>query len=171
MDHMGNRTLPDHCVIQAHIRIDLLAVPQNGNVQHHSFFDGKIPVFQAAQSVQRANLQLRQETQPSHVDAQHGDLMQRRQFSQMQDRPVAAQSNDQIRALQFRQQRLGGQISEGVGLRIPEGRTDDRLKAHVPQNGNGGLCGLHSGVPVRIRTENDFFRFHYTVPSPCSFRV
>ena len=80
-------------------------------------------------------------------------------------------SYDQIRTLQLRQQRLGGQISEGVGLRVPEGRTDHRLKAHVPQNGNGGLCGLHSGVPVRIRTENDFFRFHYTVPSPCSFRV
>ena len=171
MDHMGDGALPDHSVIQAHIRVDLLAVPQNGNVQHHSFFNGKIPAFQAAQSVQRADLQLCQKAQSPHVDTQHGDLVQRRQLGQMQDRPIAAKGDDQIRALQLRQQRLGGQISEGVDLRIPERRTDYRLKAHVPQNGNGGLCGLHSGVPVRIRTENDFFRFHYTVPSPCSFRV
>ena len=58
--------------------------------------------------------------------------MQRRQLGQMQDRPIAAKGDDQIRALQLRQQRLGGQISEGVGFWVTEGRTDYRLKAHVP---------------------------------------
>ena len=38
--------------------------------------------------------------------------MQRRQLGQMQDRPIAAKGDDQIRALQLRQQRLGGQVSK-----------------------------------------------------------
>ena len=99
MNHMGDRSLPNHSVIQAHVGIHLLTIPQHGNIQHHAFLNGECPALQALQSLQRIDLKLRKEAQSAHVDSQHRQLVQRRQLCKMQNRSVAAQCDDEACSL------------------------------------------------------------------------
>ena len=171
MNHMGNGAFPDHSVIQAHIRVDLLAVPQNGNIQHHPFLDGKIPVFKPAHGLKGIDFQLSQKSKAAHVDAQHGNTVQRRQLGQMEDRTVPAQRDDQAGVLQLRQQRLDGQIPKSARFGGAEGGTDCRLKPQLLQKLDRCLCGPHAMVTIRVRAEDNRSGIHYTAPSPCSFKV
>ena len=83
MDHMGDRTLPDHGVVKAQIRVDLTAVPHHRHIQHHPMLRLKVPLLQPPKLVQLPGLQLRDKAQPTHVDPQNGDFVKGHQLCKM----------------------------------------------------------------------------------------
>ena len=169
MDHMGDGTLPDHRVVQAQIRVDLAALPLDSHVQHHPLFRLEVPVLQLPQGLQLPGLQLRDEAQAPHVDAQHRNLVQGHQLGEMQDGAVPAEGNQQVGAFQLRRQGPGLVVPIGPVLLVLERGTHHRLEAHLPQNGVCPAGGLHAPVSVGVGAEDDLF--HGLPPSPCSFRV
>ena len=72
--------------------------PLDGHVQHHPLFRLEVPVLQLPQGLQLPGLQLRDEAQAPHVDAQHRNLVQGHQLGEMQDGAVPAEGNQQVGA-------------------------------------------------------------------------
>ena len=83
MDHMGDRSLPDHGVVKAQVRVDLPAVPHHRHVQHHPMLRLEVPVLQLPQGLQLPGLQLCDKAQPAHVDPQNRDFIKGHQLCKM----------------------------------------------------------------------------------------
>ena len=90
---MGNGPFPDNGIIETQVGINLLAVPQNTDIQHHPVLGFKVPIFQLPQALQLTGLQFCYKPKAAHVDAQHRNLVQGHQLGEMQDGAVPAEGN------------------------------------------------------------------------------
>ena len=171
MNDVGDGALPDDGLVQPQIRIDLPPVPEDGDVQHHPLFHLKLPVLEPAELLQLRDLQLGHKPKAPHVHAQHRHLVKGRQLGQVEDGPVPAEGNQQIRPPELLGQGLDIIVAEGPLLPVPEGRAHHRLKAHLAEDTLRRPGCLHALIPVGIGAQDDLLGAHGRSPSPCSFKT
>ena len=161
---MGDGPLPDDSVVEAQILIDLPPVPDHADIQHHPVLRGEVPALQIPEAVDLAGLQLRDEAQAPHVDAQHRHLVEGRELGEVQDGAVPAEGDEKIRPLHLRQQ--GPELGAGEVLLLlaAEGGADHGLKAKLPEDALRPEGGRQLPVPARVGAKNNTL---HSFPSPC----
>ena len=161
---MGDGPLPDDSVVEAQILIDLPPVPDHADIQHHPVLRGEVPALQIPEAVDLAGLQLRDEAQAPHVDAQHRHLVEGGELGEVQDGAVPAEGDKEVRPLHLRQQRAELGAGEILLLLAAEGGADDGLKAQLPEDALRPEGGCQFPVPAGIGAKDHAL---HSFPSPC----
>ena len=164
MDDVGDGALPDDSVVEAQILIDLPPIPEHADIQHHPVFRGEVPILQIPKAFDLTGLQLRNEAQAPHVDAQHRHLVEGRELGKMQDGAVPSEGDEKIGSLHLRQQRPELGAGEVLLLLAAEGGADHGLKAQLPEDALRPEGGRQLPIPARVGAKNNTL---HSFPSPC----
>src|SRR5438105_373543 len=126
----------DHHLVQADLLRDVLAVSDEGDVQHRPFFDSVIAIEESLETdLHVFGLDLGQESKVTVVDPQDRDVERSCHPRPGQEGSVAAQREDEVGSLQ----EAGGSLGLGATLE---------------------LDGFHAPLPHRVKDVADLVLLH-----------
>ena len=165
-DHAGHRSAGHDRLVERKVGVDDAPLAHHADVEHHAALDRVFFVHQLAEAAKLLLLQLRHEAERAEVHAEHRNVAVRRGLGKVQDRAVAAEGDDHVRAAQLLLERTDIEAVALGLLLVAERHAHDVRTVNAVENALGLLGDGQLMVAVGVWTKYYLFKHRFRLSFP-----